>query len=240
MSGISFVKFLFEDEDFFVVEKPAKLAVHPSEMCRDRRTLLQLVRNKGGGDHVYPVHRLDKPVSGPVLFARSLESCKLLQQQFEKRTVEKSYIALLRGWLEGAGVVDHALKKPINGNLQECETCYTSLGKAELNEPCGKYDTVRYSLVDLKPITGRYHQLRRHCRDISHPILGDTTDGDSRQNQFFRKKFNLSRLMLHCYRLSFAHPITGKRIEVHLKPDREMCSVFEALKLDISSLMEGS
>ena len=232
MSGLNFVRFLVEDEHFFVVAKPAKIAVHPSPLCRDKRTLLCLVRNKGGGEHVFPVHRLDKPVSGPVLFARSSEMCSVLQQQFIDGTVSKNYLALVRGWTEDGGVIDHPLKKE-NGMMQECRTEFDCLGRVDIKEALGKFDTVRYSFLRLRPVTGRFHQLRRHLRDISHPILGDTTDGDSHQNQFFRQRFGLKRLMMHCQSLGFAHPLTGKNILTQLSPDVEFKNVLGQLGFSI-------
>ena len=235
MSGLDFVKFLVEDEHFYVVAKPAKLAVHPSPMCRDKRTLLCLVRNKGGGEHVYPVHRIDKPVSGPVLFARTSQMCALLQQQFIEGLVSKNYLAIVRGWTEGGGVIEHPLKKE-NGTMQECRTEYECLGRFDIPETLGKFDSIRYSFLRLKPITGRFHQLRRHLRDISHPILGDTTDGDSHQNRFFRERFSINRLMLHCQGLAFDHPITGERVQVQLTPDAEFVRVLDQLGFQISSL----
>jgi tRNA pseudouridine65 synthase len=229
MSGPVFVKFLKEDEHFFVVAKPEKCAVHPSEMCRDRRTLLHMVRNKGGGKHVYPVHRLDKPVSGPVLFARSSAMVSPLQQQFVNRQVRKHYLAIVRGWIGDAGVINHPLKKHATGAMLDCLSEFECLGRAELNEPFGIHKTVRYSLVKLSPVSGRFHQLRRHCRDIAHPILGDSTDGDSHQNRFFREKFSLRRLMLHCYFLGFDHPSRDQRVETFLAPNRDFMTVIEKL-----------
>jgi tRNA pseudouridine65 synthase len=220
MSGLDFIRFLHEDEHFFVVAKPAKIAVHPSDMCRDRRTLLCLVRNKGGGEHVYPVHRLDKPVGGPVLFARSPQMATVLQQQFIENRVSKNYVTLVRGWTEDRGAIDHQLKKE-NGQMQDCRTEYQCLARVALDEPFGKYSSIRYSLLKCHPITGRFHQLRRHLRDIAHPIIGDTTDGDSHQNKFFRERFGVRRLMLHCTSLGFDHPITGERVVCELIPDAE-------------------
>jgi len=238
MSGIDFVKFLKEDPHFFVVEKPAKLAVHPSDLCRDRRTLLQLVRNKGGDDHVYPVHRLDKPVSGPVLFARSPDICQQLQQQFIEGKVEKHYVAITRGWTADSGCIDLPLKKMGNGNMQACLTEYECLSQIEIDKPFGAHNSVRYSFVRMTPVTGRFHQLRRHFRDISHPIIGDSTDGDSRQNKFFRATFHARRLMLHCCFLSFNHPTTGHRIKTYLEPDLEFLTILEQLnfKKDMTNL----
>ena len=112
MSGPHYVKFLYEDEHLVVAKKPAKMSVHRSEMCRDRRVLLSMVRNKIGGDFVYAVHRLDRPVSGPVLFAKNPDMCRQLQQQFNEKKVRKKYLALVRGWLNGEGEIKTPLKKP--------------------------------------------------------------------------------------------------------------------------------
>lgn len=228
MAGKDFVKFLVDEPDFVVVSKPPKLAVHPSEMCWDRRTLLSMVRNKAGGEHVYPVHRLDRPVSGPVLFAKNPEMCKTLQAQFESGQVSKTYVAVVRGFADEQGVIDTPLKKH-NGNMQECLTTYRCLGQTVIHEPFDRYDTVRYSFLSCTPVTGRFHQLRRHFRDISRPIIGDTTDGDSRQNRFFRDRFGVQRMMLHSCCLGFDHPESGERLNVVLDPDREMSQLLEQL-----------
>ena len=171
MSGLDFVRFLYEDEHIIVASKPPKLAVHPSDLCRDRRTLLSLVRNKGGGSHVYPVHRLDKPVSGPVLFARSPEICKSLQEQFTEKTVDKRYLCLARGWTEPEGSIDHPLKKPDSGNMQDCLSTYKCLAHVEWGQPFGGHETTRYSLLDMVPVTGRFHQLRRHLRSLHQQLV---------------------------------------------------------------------
>ena len=229
MSGPQHVKFLYEDEYLVVAKKVAKISVHRSEMCRDRRTLLTMVRNKLGGQYVYAVHRLDRPVSGPLLFAKSPEMCRELQKQFNEKTVEKKYLALVRGWLEGEGEVDKQLVKKSNGAIQDCLTRYRGLATAEIDEPLGKFPTVRYGLVELEPVTGRYHQLRRHMRDLAYPIIGDSTDGDSHQNRFFREKFELRRLMLHCFYLSFKHPVSQELIKTYLEPDKDLLRIYDQL-----------
>jgi tRNA pseudouridine65 synthase len=232
MSGLEFVRFLYEDEHIIVASKPEKLAVHPSGLCRDRRTLLSLVRNKGGGEHVYPVHRLDKPTSGPVLFARSPEICRKLQEQFTEKSIKKKYLCLARGWTDRQGSIDLPLKKPENGTMQECLSTYHCLSHVEWDHPFGPHETTRYSLLSMTPVTGRFHQLRRHLRDISHPMIGDTTHGDSRHNRFFRQQFGLKRLILHCYFLGFQHPVSGQSISIDLPPDQSLCHLFVSLKID--------
>jgi tRNA pseudouridine65 synthase len=239
MSGLDFVRFLYEDEHIIVALKPAKLAVHPSGLCRDKRTLLSLVRNKGGGEHVYPVHRLDKPVSGPVIFTRTPEVSTLVQKQFESKSIQKKYLCLTRGWTPEKGTIDHPLKKPENGNMQESLTTYECLSHSEWNQPFGQHSTTRYSLLSMTPVTGRFHQLRRHLRDISYPIIGDTTHGDSHQNRFFREQFELQRLILHCYFLGFKHPISNQAINIFLPPDHALFSLFNKLGIqDLSHKLE--
>ena len=110
MSGPHYVKFLYEDEHLVVAKKPAKMSVHRSEMCRDRRVLLSMVRNKIGGDYVYAVHCLDRPVSG-LFVAKSPDMCCQLRSNLMLKQFAKS-LALVRGWLEGEGEVNTPLKKP--------------------------------------------------------------------------------------------------------------------------------
>ena len=113
--------------------------------------------------------------------------------------------------------------------MQDCLTRYRGLATAELFEPLGKFDTVRYGLVELEPVTGRFHQLRRHMRDRAYPIIGDSTDGDSHQNRFFREKFELRRLMLHCFYLQFEHPVNQQLMKIYLEPDGEMINIYQKL-----------
>ncbi|MBA1433242.1 MAG: pseudouridylate synthase, partial [Epsilonproteobacteria bacterium] len=128
------------------------------------------------------------------------------------------YIAVVRGYCEEQGCINHALKEKLDKMTdskadkekapQEAVTEYERLATVELNKPVGKYETTRYSLVKLFPKTGRKHQLRRHMKHISHHILGDTKYGRGEHNKFIRQEYNMHRLLLHCSALEILHPYT--------------------------------
>ncbi|WP_206484085.1 tRNA pseudouridine(65) synthase TruC [Thalassotalea sp. G2M2-11] len=230
---------LYQDQYFVAVDKPAGLFVHRSYMDRHEIYFaLQLVRDMVG-QYVYPLHRLDRPTSGVLLFALSEEVARLMGQQFAERQVKKIYYALTRGHLSGAGVVDHPLKEKLDklGDKhssedkapQQAVTDYQTVKTATLPIALGRYDSVRYSLVKLQPQTGRRHQIRRHLAHLRHPIIGDINYGDNKQNPFFIKHFGFKRLMLFAQALSFIHPISGEKITIEADFDEQWRFVFRQL-----------
>ena len=174
------------------------------------------------GQHVFPVHRLDKPTSGVLLMALSSEVACLLAQQFEHHTI-------VRGYVNDANIIDYALtaeKDKIADKYaskisqpQSSITHYMPLAKVECPLQIGRYPTSRFSLLALTPKTGRKHQLRRHMAHIRHPIIGDTSHGDLRQNRGVSYHFATNRLMLHASYLSFRHPMTSDKLQLIAKWD---------------------
>lgn len=226
------LKILYQDESVVAVHKPGGLLVHRSMIDRrETRFLLQLLRDQIG-QRVYPLHRLDKPTQGIVLMALSPEIARLMGPQFEQGDVKKHYWAIVRGYCEAQNTIDYALKEELDAMTdgkakqdkpaQAAVTQYRRLARVEWPYPVGRYDSARYSLLELQPKTGRKHQLRRHLKHIFHPIVGDTTHGDGKQNRFFRDHFHAHGLMLCAKRLSFVHPINGDRIQLETRLDAEM------------------
>lgn len=214
---------LHRDEHLVVVYKPAGLLVHRSMIDRhETRFLIQLLRDQLG-QRVYPVHRLDKPTSGVMVLALNREMARQLGSQFSAGSVKKEYLAICRGYTEAAGRIDYALKEEHDAisdaqadpdkPAQQALTDYQRWGQLELPLAIGRYATARFSLVNLQPQTGRKHQLRRHMKHIFHPIIGDTTHGDGRQNRGFRDYTGVAELMLCAWRLSLAHPLTGAALQ---------------------------
>lgn len=216
------LEILYKDDHLVAINKPSGLLVHRSPIDpRETRFAIQQTRDQIG-QRVYPAHRLDKPTSGVLLFALDSETAGVLGEQFRNRTVEKTYLAVVRGYAEEQGHIDHALREQLDkaaGSAADSEapkeakeaiTDYRCLLKTELLHPVGRYPTTRYSLVELSPKTGRKHQLRRHMKHIFHPIVGDTTHGDGKHNQFFREHFDCHRLLLHSRSLQVKHPHTGE------------------------------
>ena len=123
-----------------------------------------------------------------------------------------------------------------NKEPQCAQTDYAAIAHGELPYAVGRYDSVRYSLVHLKPQTGRKHQLRRHMAHLRHPILGDTTHGDGKQNKFFISHFDQRRLMLTACTLQLPHPITQATISLLVKPDSQWKAVGDEFGWDIGQL----
>lgn len=227
---------LYEDEGLIAVNKPAGMLVHRSWLDKhETRFVMQTLRDQIG-QHVYPVHRLDRPTSGVLLFAKDSVTAHQLSLQFEQHTVKKSYLAVVRGYLGGgylgAGRIDYALKPRLDKIADKFTdpdkaalpaiTDYECLATVELPfVACDRFATSRYSLARLMPITGRKHQLRRHMKHIFHPIVGDTTYGDKKQNRAILQHIGVGRLLLHAHRLSFSHPVTAEMVTVTADLDEE-------------------
>ncbi|MEB2784015.1 pseudouridine synthase [Algoriphagus persicinus] len=211
-----FLDILFEDEYLIAINKPSGVLVHRTSIAADETVFaLQLLRDQIG-QHVSPVHRLDRPTSGVLLFSKKEEILPLLKGQFADRSVQKTYLAIVRGIPEiKSDLIDHPLKSERSGRMQEAQTSYQVLAEAEIPfDTTGRYPTSRYSLLELKPETGRTHQIRRHLAHLRHYILGDKKHGDNKQNQFFERQFLLNNLLLHARQLEFTHPISKKTIVV--------------------------
>ncbi len=215
---------LHRDEHLVAVHKPAGLLVHRSPIDRrETRFALQLVRDQIG-QRVYPVHRLDKPTSGVLLFALSPAVAARLAAAFASGAVTKDYLAVVRGVPPLAGEIDHPLQEEpdrLDGypddaprGVQAALTLYHRLAETELPFAVGRYPTSRYALLAARPRTGRRHQLRRHLKHIFHPIIGDTRHGEGRHNRFFRDALDCRRLLLHAAELAFPHPESGTPVRV--------------------------
>ncbi|MBL4910222.1 MAG: tRNA pseudouridine(65) synthase TruC [Alteromonadaceae bacterium] len=230
---------LYQDEYLVAIDKPAGLFVHRSFMDKNEIYFaLQLVRDQIG-QYVYPVHRLDKPTSGVLLFALTKEVARQMSAMFSDKTIQKTYYALVRGHLLGDDLIDHPLKEKLDklGDknvsrdkpAQAAQTYYQSIATASLAVALGKYDSVRYSLIKLLPKTGRRHQIRRHLAHLRHPIIGDINYGDNKQNPFFIQYFGFKRLMLIAKQLDFVHPVTGEQVNISVEFDQQWQNIFKQL-----------
>jgi tRNA pseudouridine65 synthase len=223
---------LYGDDRLVVVNKPSGLLVHRSPIDRhETRFAVQMLRDQLGR-RVYPVHRLDKGTSGALVFALDREMAAALAAAFSSREVVKTYMAVVRGWPEESGVIDHELAAvkdeyalPTEAAARPARTAYRRLASVELPIRVDRYPSSRYSLVELRPETGRRHQLRRHLAHVSHPIIGDSTYGKGRHNRLFAGLYGVQRLMLACVALEFRHPVAGQPLSIRAAPGEE----FEAL-----------
>ena len=222
---------LYRDDALVVVHKPSGLLVHKSLIDKhETRYAMRIIRDQIG-QYVYPVHRLDKPTSGILVFALSSDIARIVSQQIENKQWHKEYHAWVRGWLKDQHI-DYALKEKLdkiadkmadqNKDAQAAQTDVQCLQRFEIPKPTGRYTSTRCSFVKLIPHTGRKHQLRRHLAHVNHPILGDTTHGDGKHNQFYRDECNLHRLGLAHTRLTMTHPLTNKPLVIECPLSEEL------------------
>lgn len=177
-----------EGPGWVAIDKPSGLACHYSKMVRERDTVAARLRTQLDS-RIHLVHRLDRAASGCLLVA--LDATTKARLQDALAGAHKEYIALVRGFFrwDDPVRVQTPMKDP-RGRLKEAETTVAVIGRSK--QP-------RASLMLAWPVTGRFHQVRRHLRDLDHPILGDRKHGDNRaSNQW---KDQLPRLALHCHRI---------------------------------------
>jgi len=239
------LKLLYQDEYFIAVNKPSGFHVHPHEEKRHRvsRDLVCLYHAREMmGQFVYPVHRLDAGTSGVLLFALSSPAAGMLCKMFENKGIQKTYHAVARGYVPEEGEITLPLELDSTGDLVEARTFYRRLATVELPvSVTPRFPTARYSLVEAKPLTGRWHQLRRHFNRISHPLIGDGDHGDSKHNRFFRNELGVAGLCLKAQSLEFPHPWSGDRVHIEApacEKWRRIAGIFQASKFEVKETPE--
>ncbi len=205
------LEILFEDDYLIAVNKPNGLLVHASSIARDASEFaLQILRNQLGY-YVHPVHRLDRKTSGILLFAKDKALLPAMQELLQQSNTVKKYLALVRGFFPEHLVVDYALTNDQN-KTQDALTVFHLLQCFEIPLPFQGFQTSRYSLIEAFPKTGRYHQIRKHCKHVFHPILCDRPHGCNKQNKLFLEEFQCQNMFLHASMITFYHPITSQKV----------------------------
>nr|WP_194362526.1 pseudouridine synthase [Rufibacter sediminis] len=211
------MEILFEDDYYVAINKPNGLLVHRTRIAEEKKEFaLQLLRDQLGL-RLYPLHRLDRGTSGVLLFAKSPEATAPVVKAFSERQPDKTYLAIVRGYAPEAGTIDSPIrpdKDHAHKEAQEAVTHFSRLATVELPIPVGRYQTARYSLVKIKPETGRMHQIRKHFAHLRHYIIGDKKHGDWRHNLMFLEKLESPSLLLHAASLTFEHPFSGEKIQI--------------------------
>lgn len=192
---------LYRDEDVLVVSKPAGILTHRSEMAHDSDVAMMRARDAIGA-HVWPVHRLDRQTSGALVFALTAEMARVLCLAFEEGRVAKVYVALVRGQAPEHLVLDYPVPK---GEGKERVPAVTELRRL--------YARDYFSVVEARPRTGRFHQIRRHMSHLRHPIAGDSNYGTGWFNRKIRAEAGLLRLALHASSITL--PTASGTREIH-------------------------
>jgi tRNA pseudouridine65 synthase len=197
---------IHQDDDLVAIKKASGLLVHRSPIDKhETRFAVQELRNQLGR-HVYPLHRLDKPTSGVLMFALSNEAASFYSQQFRDHQVRKTYLALVRGHGPETMSIDHSLRDEgdkyagieLGGKAKEALTHVQCVRQFEIPLVVDRYPTTRLSLMRCEPVTGRKHQIRRHLKHIGHPIVGDSRHGKGLLNRACEGYFGAGRLWLAC------------------------------------------
>tara|TARA_B110000977_G_scaffold186950_1_gene253495 strand:+ start:556 stop:1236 length:681 start_codon:yes stop_codon:yes gene_type:complete len=205
------IEICYEDAFIIAVNKPCNILVHHSYMARNmdaELTLLDLLEEQLS-HKFFPLHRLDRKTSGLILLAKNRKDVSSFQDLFIQNKIEKTYYAIVRGHASDSGIIDSPVKGRDSNVYKEASTRFKKLNQITLEIPVHPYPNSRYSLLELKPKTGRLHQLRIHLNKINHPIIGDPKYGDRFHNRMYSSNFNCSNMFLHALTLEFKHPITG-------------------------------
>jgi 23S rRNA pseudouridine1911/1915/1917 synthase len=212
--------FLYEDEALAAIDKPSGMTVHPTGRIRHGTLINKLharYRSESPDADVVPrlAHRLDQDTSGVVLIVKNRRVDALVTEQFTRREVEKTYLALVQGVpREAQGLVDVPLKRDPHGgthlHMHVHPAGQVARSRWRVLQAFG-----RHALLALSPLTGRQHQLRVHMAHLGHPILCDHLYGDLRplMRPAAPRVVLLDRLALHAHRLRLAHPLTGEALD---------------------------
>jgi tRNA pseudouridine65 synthase len=212
---------LYRDGAVAAFAKPSGLAVHRGWAPEADVALSRA--SEALSAWVFPVHRLDRGTSGVLVFALDRGVAHALAGQFERGEVRKRYLALVRGVPPAHGVIDHALAQKPGGLRVPAVTEFARLGVWE-----------RFALVEACPRSGRLHQIRRHLKHLSHPIVGDVNYGRGEINRMFRTRFGLHRLALHAAELAFVHPVSGAPFTVSAPVPPDLAEPLRTMGLPVT------
>jgi len=208
------LEIIYQDNYCLLVTKPNNVLVHHAHHSRNKieeESLIQLIENQFGKRY-YPIHRLDRKTSGIILLTSKREYVASFQALFTNNEIQKIYYGVVRGFSQDNKIINSPVKGRDALVYREAETHLNCLDKIELNIPVKPYDSSRYSLVELRPKTGRMHQLRIHMNKVSTPLINDAKYGDKNHDLMYAKQFGWKNLFLHAGSLEFIHPFTNKKL----------------------------
>jgi len=222
---------VYESDDLIAINKPHGLLVHRTNMAKDAKEFaLQMVRDMVK-HKVFPCHRIDRKTSGVLLFAKHTEANRAIQQLFRSGMINKTYQAIVRGHVQSSMAIDSPLK---DGSISKAATTeITPLKHYSLPIQTDRYPTSRYSLLEIKPKTGRYHQIRKHLAHIRHPIIGDRPHGCNKQNRYWKQHHNMVTMMLHAQELVFTYREEGIKIQAEPSAEFKKFQAFLLMSDDI-------
>ena len=221
------VQFVYEDEHLVVIRKPAGLLTVPTPH-RERHTVIsqvtQQLRRRDQSAEAYCVHRLDRGVSGLLVFVKSLEVAELMRNQFAERKPKRRYVAFARGSVS-----------QLQGTIQSYLATDAALNQHSTDESSGKLAITHFRVlrrwpeltqVEVHLETGRRNQIRVHFAEMGHPVLGDERYG---KLTGMHRLWPFKRIALHAESLGFTHPVTGRELEFNAGLPREFLQLLNRL-----------
>lgn len=231
---------LFQDKDLLAIHKPAGLLVHRSNVAMDihENAVDQLSAQVGAP--VFPVHRLDRPTSGVLLFALNATMANTMAEKMQQNEIKKWYATLVRGLTKPSGHITKALSSEYSKTTKSAISYYRTLEHCLAPISYRGYTTTPYSLVLASPQTGRTHQLRQHFAHIRHYIIGDKKHGDVKQNKHAMQHLNQHTMYLHACQLQFKHPITNEEVTIKAPLPATWNKVKELLDVDFQGIVDSA
>ncbi len=217
---------LYQDDFLVAIDKPAGLLVHPTREVKGPEWIAMKRLRDQLDRHVFPVHRLDRPTSGVLLFALDKHTAALVQQAFELRQVTKIYHAIVSGAVPESWVCETPLRANSEDKALAARTAFRRLDSVARCSLSG--DAVAdLSWVEATPITGRFHQIRRHLLEAGFPIVGDFRyAGEERSHALGKMLGTGTRMLLQSKILELRHPQDGSRLRIEAPTDREFTQCF--------------
>lgn len=216
---------LFEDEFLVAIDKPAGMLVHPVREPEAPEWIAMKRLRDQLGKPVFPVHRLDRPTSGVLLFALDKETAGLAQQAFERRKVTKIYHAIVCGITPLAWVCETPLQAHPDGGFLPARTAFERLAVTGAPFPRGPAPDL--SLIRALPETGRFHQIRRHLLEAGFPIVGDFRYAGMERSYELGEILKIgTRMLLQAKSLELPHPRTGELLKIDAPCDEDFFRLF--------------
>ena len=220
---------IYQDEDLIVVNKPLNLPVHKNDFMPHDAPYLTKLLGDITGKWIYNVHRLDSKTSGLMVLAFSQEIAHKLTLQFERKEVQKKYLAVVLGNPGKGNFSRNVLvkkkskfKKPAVTNFKTINTVKTQISYKEKSD-------IELSLVEVFPETGRWHQIRQHFAQNHNDIVGDSHHGDFTLNRIITEKTGIHRLCLHASELAFNHPVKNEKFHFKTEVPDEFIKIMDGV-----------
>ncbi len=220
---------LYSDQHIIVINKPNGILVHRTALSANETEFVVQKLREQTGRYIYPVHRLDRPTSGVIIFAFDSETAGKLNISLVSSDVHKKYLALVRGWFPENVILDYPVKNE-RGTIKEAITEFRNIRHLILDMPVGNFPSARYSLIECSPKTGRWHQIRQHLAHLRYYIINDRVHGDGKHNNIFKHKLNIEPLFLHAAEIEFIHPQTQEKIKICAPLPPHWQQAFDILK----------